>query len=131
MFIIRMETPPFSWSLPYRLPEKITQMGLVSKAAFCGDLAERVVGRRQEPLSAHNARAHDILMWRAIKARLEYSVESVGSKLHHPNEIHHPDCGMQIQCNVRLDAACLPWRQNVAPRYIRVVFWSHSINSGK
>ena len=60
--------------LPRGLAEKIAEVRLVSKAPFRRDFAKRVIGHQRERLSARDARAHDILMRRATKALLEYSV---------------------------------------------------------
>src|SRR5271167_5002711 len=54
-------------------------------------------------------------MGRAIESFLEDSVESIGSKLHDANKIHHSDRGMQVYGYIRFDAACLPWRHHLAP----------------
>jgi hypothetical protein len=66
-----VDTTPLSWRLPRRVTKKICEVRFVAKAAFRRDIAKRIIGHQQEPLSTRNAHAHDVLMWRATKALLE------------------------------------------------------------
>jgi hypothetical protein len=123
---MRIDATPFSGRLSHRFAEKIAEVRFISKAAFRGDSAKRVVGYQQKLLSPSYPSAYDVSMWRAIESRLEYSIEAVGGNSQDPNKIHYSNTGMQIRGNVCLYAACLPWRQRLDGGEHRL---SHGIKS--
>ncbi len=89
-------------------------MGLIHKAAFCGDCAKRVIRHQHEALSALDASANDILMGRTAKDFFECAFQAKGAEVYDPSQMHHFDAGMQIYRDIPLDAPCLPWRQGTA-----------------
>lgn len=80
-----MESTPPAGRFAHNLVEKIAEVRLVHKAAFARDLAKRVIGHQQEPLSTLDAPSDDILMRRATKTFFELPIEPTGGKLQHSN----------------------------------------------
>jgi hypothetical protein len=81
---------------------------LIRKAAFGGDLAQRVAGHPHEVLSACDSHSPDVLTGRTAKTRLEYAIELALAEVHHPGEISQFDLRVEVDGNVALNAARLP-----------------------
>jgi hypothetical protein len=81
---------------------------LIRKAAFGGDLAQRVAGYRHQLLSARNSHSPDVLTERAAKTRLERAIECASAEMRHFGKISQFDLRVEVDGHVTLNAARLP-----------------------
>jgi len=88
--------------------EQVSEVRLAYKAAFRGDLGEGIIGDQQKALSTLDAPAYEVLVRRTAKVVFEDALHPVWTTSDDPGEIGDSDAGMQIGCNMPLDATHLP-----------------------